>query len=143
MEKLSSVFFYHLEKAIKTYRQYAQARLKAEGFGITIDQWLVLKALGDSPDATQNELAEAVFKDKASVTRIIDILVSEGYLDRAVNGENRRRHKLSITKKGRQLLKAIQPTILKNRATALKDISEANVRVTEKVLKAIAANCSK
>ncbi|MBC7862366.1 MAG: MarR family transcriptional regulator, partial [Bacteroidia bacterium] len=71
MEKLESVFFYHLEKAIKSYRQFAQNKLNSNALTITIDQWLVLKVLSDNQDITQTELAERVFKDKASVTRII------------------------------------------------------------------------
>ena len=75
MENLDLIFFYHLDKAIKTYRQFAQEKLKENGFDITIDQWLVLKAVSENQDINHNDLADAVFKDKASVTRIIELLV--------------------------------------------------------------------
>jgi DNA-binding MarR family transcriptional regulator len=143
MEKLSSVFFYHLEKAIKTYRQHAQSKLKENGFDITVDQWLVLKALSDNPGFSQVELAEAVFKDKASITRIIDILVSSGCLDRELDDNNRRRYKLTITKKGQKLLKEVMPTVLKYRKTALRNISEEDILIAERVLNTITMNCSK
>lgn len=142
MEKLSSIFFYHLEKAIKTYRQYAQNKLKENGFSITIDQWLVLKVLSDNPAVTQNELAIRVFKDKASVTRIIEILVKDHYLHRDFH-ENRRRYKLTITGKGHTMLKKVMPTVLKNRKTALTGLTTAEIEKAEKVLKTIAKNCSK
>ena len=143
MEKISSVFFYHLEKAIKAYRQHAQSQLREAGFDITVDQWLILKVLSDNPDATQNELAEMVFKDKASITRILDILVVNGLLEREIDGENRRRSRLTITRKGNNLLAKVMPVVLKYRRTALKDITEADLLRAEKVLKAITENCSK
>lgn len=143
MEKISSVFFYHLEKAIKTYRQHAQGQLREAGIDITVDQWLILKVLSDNPDATQNELAEMVFKDKASITRILDILVKSGLLQREVDGENRRRSRLTITRKGNNLLAKVMPVVLKYRRTALKGITETDLLRAEKVLKAITENCSK
>ena len=72
MEKIDSVLFYYIEKAIKTYRQYAQKELKNAGLTITVDQWLTLNCLNENPQITQKELAEAVFKDTASITRIIE-----------------------------------------------------------------------
>lgn len=140
MEKLNSIFFYHLERAIKTYRQYAQAQLKKKGFDITIDQWMVLKALTENPDITQNDLSDLVLKDKASVTRIIDLLVAARYLKRGKH-ESGRRKKLMVTEKGQKLLKEIVPTVLKNRRNALKRIGEKDIAVAEEVLVAIADNC--
>src|ERR1700742_1409145 len=97
MEKLDQIFFYSLEKTIKSYRQFAQRNMLKQGFDLTIDQWLVLKSIIDKPGATQNEIAEDVFKDFASVTRIIDLLVKKGYLSREMHPEDRRRFKLAPT----------------------------------------------
>ena len=80
MEKLEEIIFYTMEKAIKSYRQLAQRNINQSGLDITIDQWLVMKALQSNTSVKQNELATAVFKDAASVTRIIDMLISKKYL---------------------------------------------------------------
>ena len=94
MENLNSVIFYNIEEAIKTYRMYAQNQLKINGLKITIDQWLVLKCLKENPNTTQVELAEKVFKDNASITRIIDLLVKANYLERTINQTDRRKFDL-------------------------------------------------
>jgi DNA-binding MarR family transcriptional regulator len=143
MEKLESIFFYHLEKSIKTYRQYAQTVLKSRGYSITIDQWLVLKAIADRSDITQNQLAEMVFKDKASVTRITDILALAHLLKKRVHPGSARRSQLLITPAGRKLLNEIQPLVLKNRKHALRNIDENELKVTEQVLRRIETNCKK
>lgn len=142
METLNSIFFYHLEKAIKSYRQYAQGQLKKNGFTITIDQWLILKALHDHPDINQKELAEMVFKDKASITRMLDILIASKYLKKETDENNKRQYKLIITAKGHQVLQDIMPTVFKNRKKALNHLSEKEIASSEKVLKTIIKNCS-
>jgi len=142
MENLNTVFFYQLEKAIKTYRQFAQSKIKEGGFDITVDQWLVLKSLSDHPDVTQNELAEMVFKDKASITRIIDLLVDAKYIKRSAHDESRRRFKLSITDKGQSIIKELQVIVTGYRKKALKNILDKDIVVADKVLKAIINNCS-
>jgi len=142
MENLNSVFFYQLEKAIKSYRQFAQTKIKEGGFDITVDQWLVLKSLSDHPDVTQNELAEMVFKDKASITRILDILVEAKYIKRTIHDESRRRFKLSITEKGHSIIKELQPTVTAYRKKALKNILDKDIVTADKVLKAVINNCT-
>ncbi len=80
MEKLSDIIFYTLERSIKTYRQFAQKNITGGGFNITIDQWLVLKTIQENSTISQQQLDAKVFKDFASVTRIIELLVKNGYL---------------------------------------------------------------
>jgi len=143
MDKLSTTIFFQLDRAIKSYRQYAQKRLNEKGFSITIDQWLVLKTIMDHEDITQNEIAEFIFKDKASVTRIIDLLIKKGYLKREPSKENRRRVKLTITKAGYQIVDDILPTIRNNRKTGLIDCTEEEIDAMAIVLDKIVHNCSK
>jgi MarR family transcriptional regulator for hemolysin len=143
MERLGSIFFYHLDKAIKTYRQFAQVKLKDKGFEITIDQWMVLRSIADNGDVRQNQISEQVFKDKASVTRIIESLVVDKLIKREDHPTNHRRWHLSLTAKGNTLLKSIRPTVLKNRERALFGISENDLKVVERVMKKIADNCKK
>lgn len=141
MEKLDSIFFYSLEKAIKSYRQFAQRNMMNNGFDLTIDQWLVLKAIGDNPDWTQHEIAEAAFKDFASITRIVEILVKKEYLTRAIHSNDRRRFNLTPTDKAIVNLEAMQPITESNRKTALEGISKDEVAHLHHYLNKIIENC--
>ena len=87
MENIESVVFYTIDKSIKAYRQYAQKQLKEAGFQVTIDQWLVLKNIQELPQISQQELSRRVFKDNASVTRIIDLLVKQGISICGISGK--------------------------------------------------------
>ena len=141
MEKLQTVIFYSIEKAIKSYRQFAQQQLRNAGFTITIDQWLIMKSLIDAPGISQQEIAEKVFKDNASVTRIIDLLVSSGYVKRTLHKDDKRRSHLSITKQGQKTANEVAKVVLRNRATALQGISEKNIEQVNTVLQSIISNC--
>lgn len=141
MEKLNTTFFYNLEKTVKTYRQFFQSQLRKNGFEITLDQWLVLHTIIEYPEASQNEIAERVFKDKASVTRIIELLVQNGYLTRAVHPNNRRKFQLDITTKGKKTIEDLKDLVTQFRSTALADIPIEKIAETQRLLHAIVDNC--
>ncbi len=143
MENLNSVIFYNIEEAIKTYRMYAQNQLKINHLKITIDQWLVLKCLKENPNATQIELAEKVFKDNASITRIVELLVRANFLQRQVNQTDRRKFDLKITASGDKILDDVYKIVIKNRAKALENISAAEIETVNGILKKISSNCKK
>lgn len=141
MQKLEDVIFYTIEKAIKSYRQFAQRRFNEAGIYITIDQWLVLNYIAQHGECYQHEIAEAVFKDNASVTRIIEILVSSDLLVRKVHEKDRRRYHLTLTQSGLDLIKKTRKVVMENRAKGAEGISEKDFLITETVLKKIIENC--
>ena len=143
MEQLNSVIFYTIDKAIRTYRQYAQRQLKNAGYAITIDQWLVIKNILENPEITQQELGEKVFKDNASVTRIVELLVKAKYLKRKNSVGDRRRTNLEVTDKGIKIISDVQKVVLKNRAVALDKINKQDLEVAKSVLHRITENCQK
>ena len=141
MEKIDSVLFYYIEKAIKTYRQFAQKELKNAGLSITVDQWLTLNCLNENPQITQKELAEAVFKDTASITRIIELLVKAKYIKRNINTEDRRKSNLIVTELGLETITAASNVVEKYRNQALKGIGIAKEEHVKMVMKTIIKNC--
>lgn len=141
MEKLNSIIFYNIDKAIRAYRNYAQRQLKAHGFTITIDQWLIIKAILENPGITQNEIGDLVFKDNASVTRIIDLMVKSEYIIRKVHPEDRRKTQLEVTDSGVKVIKEVQNIVEKNRKIALKGISNEELEVMYTALLKISENC--
>lgn len=142
MEKLEEILFYTLEKSIKKYRQYAQSQIHKNNFDITIDQWLVLKTIMENNEIPQQQIAEKVFKDYASVTRIIEILVQKKFLKREVHPEDRRRFQLDITVKGEKIIEDIHPLVQDNRKKALAGISSEEVAILKKLLDKISTNCN-
>jgi DNA-binding MarR family transcriptional regulator len=139
---LSSIVFYALDRAIRSYRRMAQAAIDRAGINVTIDQWLVLRVLLEHDDLTQQEIAERVFKDQASVARILALLTKRGLLSAVPLPHDGRRTQLRVTEPGQRILDAVQPIVLQNRAIALAGISDEELALLRPVLDRIAANCT-
>jgi DNA-binding MarR family transcriptional regulator len=140
LEKLKDTVFYSLENAIKSYRQFGQRDINRTGLDITIDQWLVLKTLEDSPGISQQQLAALVFKDVASITRITDLLVKKGYLNRGFHATDRRRFELTITDEGLKIIDTLKPIVKNYRTAALNSITDSELELLHHTLKKIIAN---
>lgn len=143
LKELDKTIFYSLDKSIKSYRQFAAKNLR-DTMGtsdITIDQWLVLKTVKDNPKMSQKKIAEKVFKDYASITRIIEILVQKDYLIRMFHPEDRRRFKLKLTDLGELTYESLVPIVRQNRRMALEGISKQEIDLVQKILNKIIHNC--
>ena len=141
MERLETINFYLLDKAIRTYRIYSQKKLRENGFKITVDQWLVIKVLMENPGISQQSIAEKAFKDNASITRIIELLVKSKYLDRKVNPKDRRTSILKVTAVGEDILSKVQDLVLQNRKMAQIGITLEELENLNSTLKKIIKNC--
>jgi len=138
---LHETIFYVLEKTIKQYRQFAQGNIDRVGIDITIDQWLILNIIQENSALGQTEIAERVFKDQASVARIIDLLVRKELLAQAPNPHDRRRIDRTITPKGEELLNRVRPIIAQNRSTALAGLSGEAIEQMRQTLEVMYGNC--
>ncbi|MFH6993461.1 MarR family winged helix-turn-helix transcriptional regulator [Flavobacterium sp. FlaQc-48] len=141
LENPTGTVLYSIEKAIKEYRKLAQKNITKVVKDITVDQGLILIILNNHQNISQNELANLVFKDNASITRMIELMVKKEYLTRAIHPEDRRKFNLEITDKGLETLKLIQPVIKVNRQTALDGLSLEEIALLEKTLHKIIINC--
>ncbi len=133
--------FYVIENCIKTYRKYAQEQLSAAVNDITVDQMLLLSVLESNPNLAQNEIADMLFKDHSSITRMIELLVKKDYLSRSINKSDRRKFKLNISAKGVHTLKQLKPIVFQNRKDALRGVSENEVNQLFTTLNKIIQNC--
>lgn len=138
----TQTIFYTIENTIKLYRKTSQKRIQEVVKDITVDQALVLTIIDGKPESTQIEIAELLFKDFASITRMINLLVKNDHLNRVSNKSDRRRSTLSLTKKGVKTIELLKPIINSNRASALKGVSQKEQKILETILRKIIVNCS-
>ncbi len=142
MDKLNDIIFYNIEKAIKTYRMFAMKRIRDNNYKITTDQWLIIKSILENPNITQQEIAKNVFKDNASVTRIIELMVKSNYITKEENSSDRRKSHLKVTDKGESIIENVNDLVIENRKIALKGITQEELNTTFTTLKKIIANCN-
>lgn len=138
----SETIFYVIESTIKAYRKYALQNILAAVDDMTIDQGMVLLFLNEYPELSQKEIAQLVFKDNASMTRMINTMVKKNYLKRSLHTSDRRRFQIEITEKGKEVLAKLPPIIDHNRTSSLQGISKNELEQLETILNKIKANCS-
>ena len=139
-EKLDSVIYFLMDKTMRISKKYSLKRLQEEGFNITIDQWVILLRIHEKKQQTQVELASAVNKDTASVTRILDLLHDKKLVRRVPNESDKRKSALVLTNRGTSNVKEGKKVVTQIREEGLKGITRADVEITNRVLKQMAIN---
>ncbi|MDX8554614.1 MarR family transcriptional regulator [Tenacibaculum sp. 1B UA] len=137
----TTTVLYSIEETIKTYRKLSQQNILQVVPDITVDQALVLLLL-ESNYKTQTEIANLIFKDYASMTRIVKLMIKKDYLIKTTDNQDKRKARLEITKKGKIIIKKLKPIIQINRETALNAISDEELEQLYETLKKITKNCN-
>lgn len=84
--------------------------LKKEGIEMTTEQWVVMFCLwnglnGEKP--TQNMIAQATFKDRPSITRLLRNLERQGLIYREAKDGDKRANHVILTEKGKSIEKSV------------------------------------
>jgi len=131
---------YSIEKAIKAYRKLCQNNITTVVPDITVDQALILMIL-EKNDKSQSEIGDLVFKDYASITRIVQLMINKNYLQKMTDENDKRKAKLKITDKGQDTIQKLKPIIRINRETALNSLLANEKEQLFTTLNKITQNC--
>lgn len=142
-DKLEDVLYYLIDKTKKVARRYSQEAFSKAGHDITVDQWLVLKKIWDTKHINQAELAAALFKDTASITRILQILMRKKLIKKEYKETDRRHFLLSLTTKGEQFFKQLLPGVKTMRLQGVNDFTDIEKENIKKLLMKMIANLEK
>lgn len=124
-QRLEQLPVFWMEQIVRRYRQVATQALQAEEAGLSVDQWVVLKQVGENNGCSQVEIGNSTVKDAPATTRIIDQLVSKNLISKQLDPEDRRRYMVFLTEKGRRLIGRLLPVVQAYRQIPLQGISEA------------------
>ncbi|TAE83705.1 MAG: MarR family transcriptional regulator [Bacteroidetes bacterium] len=113
--------------------------MKSRNLPITPEQFGVLTHLWRKDGLQQSELAVCTNRNRANVTRIIDILEREGIVMRQDDPDDRRVFKIFLTDLGKQLKKETAKCAQQSIEDALADVSEKDrataMGVFQKIIK--------
>lgn len=110
-------------------------------FGITPDQYVILSLLIENDEIMyQRQLAEILFKDRANISRIIDIMHKNGLVEKIPESHGRKIYKLVVTDKGKAIKEKIFQTDINLRNDITKCITEDELAVTFSTLEKMNMN---
>ena len=107
---------------------------------ITPEQWTVLYYLWSRDGVTQQELCNVTFKDKPSMTRLIDNLEKQQLVIRTPGVKDRRINLIHLTDKGRELEDSTKPLVTAIMRMALEGFSDSEVEMAGAMLAKVFGN---
>lgn len=113
---------------------------KRENLDITPEQWTVLAFLWKEDGVTQQRLCDATYKDKPSMTRLIDNLVKQNLVVRKSSPTDRRSNHIYITPEGRSIEERANAAVNDAVEKALVGIDDEGIERIRVVLKLIFGN---
>lgn len=132
-----------LEVVVNALRRIVRAirlssRVAEETLGVSGAQLFVLQQLGERPAASMGELAALTLTDQSSVSVVVSRLVERKLVTRRTSAADARRAELSLSARGRALLRRAPALAQAHLIASLNRVRDADLRVTARVLDAVA-----
>jgi DNA-binding MarR family transcriptional regulator len=131
-------FGFLLSDVTRLFRKQFDRR--AVSFGLTRAQWRAMKWLSAGHGMFQSELAEQLEMEPIAIGRVIDRMQSAGFVVRQPDPTDRRRWRLSLTKKALAVLDDMQSISVDLRRDAMRGVTAAEIKTTMSILDRIKAN---
>jgi DNA-binding MarR family transcriptional regulator len=109
-------------------RKIFQLKLKEAGISISFEALEVIKLLRNQDGLNQQELADMLFKDKSSITYLIDNMVKSGLVVRKEDEIDRRNKLIFLTDKAHQLKAQLEPMAQYCYLALAEDINDHDIK---------------
>ena len=118
------------------------ARAYEQRFGLKIPQWRLIAVLADEGPLTPQALCGRTLMDKVTVMRAAQRLLQRRLLRRLPNRQDRRSHRLALTRSGARLYQQIVPLALACEAHLLRGVARAEVARLGRLLRKLERSAS-
>jgi DNA-binding MarR family transcriptional regulator len=119
-----------------------QRYFRENGIELTVEQWSVLVHLWKEDGVSQQDLATKTFRDKPSITRLVDNLERMRLVERKASASDRRINRVFLTDEARQLRDKTMALANQTLLDGLEGVSAADIEVTRRVLTQVYENLS-
>lgn len=117
-----------------------QKNFKQSGIDITIEQWSVLYHLWKEDGQSQQQLCEATFRDKPSITRLVDNLEKSKLVKRVASKNDRRSNLIFLTKNGKDLEQKTTEVANQTLNESLEGVTHGQIEIAKEVLQMVYDN---
>jgi DNA-binding MarR family transcriptional regulator len=138
--KRGELYSFITGKASTAIARRLQKNFKQRKIDITIEQWSVLYHLWKQDGLSQQQLCDATFRDKPSITRLVDNLERLKLVKRVASKEDRRINLIFLTPTAQQLQEETMELANQTLNEALEGVSAAHVDVAKATLQQVYDN---
>ncbi len=140
--KKSELYSFITGKASTAISRRLQKNFKQAGVEITIEQWSVLYHLWKEDGQSQQQLCDATFRDKPSITRLVDNLEKLGLVKRTAAKDDRRINKICLTPEAEKLQEQSMEVANQTLNEALAGVTNGQIEIAKEVLHLVYENLS-
>jgi DNA-binding MarR family transcriptional regulator len=112
------------------------------GTSVTPEQWAVLIRLWENDGQTQTALSDSTFRDKPTMSRILDVLERDGLVARRDDPGDGRVRVVTLTRHGRELKRKLVPVAERIVSKMVAGIPDQDLETTRSALKVMFQNLS-
>ncbi|WP_336517283.1 MarR family winged helix-turn-helix transcriptional regulator [Pollutibacter soli] len=138
--KRGELYSFITGKASTAIARRLQKNFKQQGVDITIEQWSVLYHLWKQDGLSQQELCNATFRDKPSITRLVDNLEKLKLVKRVSSKDDRRMNLIFLTETARRLQDNTMEIANQTLNEALEGVSVTDIDLCKEVLQQVYDN---
>jgi DNA-binding MarR family transcriptional regulator len=129
-----------IHRVYQASRNEMYREFREHGEEITPEQWAVLIRLWEQDGRSQSEISDATFRDRPTMSRIVDGMEARGLLERRVNPSDGRVRTIHLTRRGRELQKKLVPVVQRIVGRLVAGIPERDLVTTRATLKRMFEN---
>lgn len=137
---ISDIFNIVIGRTTNIVNRRLQREFKRANLAITHEQWTLLSALWNEDGQTQQSLSEKTFRDKTSVTRLINKLESRSLVVRVTDKYDQRTNLIYLTAQGKSLENTTTQILKQTYQKAIAGISEKDILICKDVLNRVFDN---
>lgn len=138
--KKGELYSFMTGKASTAIARRLQKNFKQAGIEITVEQWSVLYHLWKADGMNQQDLCNATFRDKPSITRLVDNLEKLALVKRNASKQDRRMNIIAITEEGRELEEKCMDIANTTLNEALEGVTNGQIEIAKEVLQTVYDN---
>ncbi len=109
------------------FNRFLVQQFKLNNINLTREQWSVLVPLWKQQGCSQQAIADFTHRDKPSITRLIDQLEKEGYVERRSHPTDRRQNLIYLTNKGKEIEEKVMYIVNNVTERATRGLSENQI----------------
>ena len=117
-----------------------QKNFREAGLDITVEQWSILYHLWKEDGLSQQQLCDATFRDKPSITRLVDNLEKINLVKRNASKEDRRMNMIVLTDEGKELEERCMEIANTTLNEALEGVTHGQIEIAKEVLQMVYDN---
>ena len=140
--KKGELYSFITGKASTAISRRLQKNFRDAGMEITIEQWSLLYHLWKKDGISQQQLCEHTFRDKPSITRLVDNLEKQKLVRRVASKDDRRINLVFLTDAAKQMEENLMELANQTLNEALLGVTNGQIEIAKEVLQKVYENLS-